>query len=717
MKFIPQFDETDCGAACIAMIASHYGSNKSITTIREVAGTDREGTNLAGLLKASTNLGFAARAMKGESDSFNTALPVPFIAHTKEKKDTGEILHFVVVISISKKHVTVLDPGQGRIRYNRQCFLDKWTGYVVFLNPSSDFTPDKGHKNKLLRFLPLLKPHVKSLVFAGLSSLILIALGIIGSFYFRYLIDEVIFSKAEFTLNALSLGMVIIVVFQAVLGSVRSMILSHFSIRVDLRLIYSYLSHILQLPLAFFDSRKTGEILSRLGDVQNIRDALSQASVSVVMDTLMLLVVGPFLFLTNKTLFFIVLMTVPLSSLVVWIFSFYYKKQYRALKAESADVQSYLVEMVHGMPTVKAMNAQERVFWEFEKKQMKATMTGWATNKLSVLGGFLTDIIDGLGGTIFFWIGSFFILKGQMSLGTLISFNALAGYFTGPLQRLINLQPSLQEAFVSADRIGEILELDPEISGTERLITPEKIEGAIQVRDVTFQYGTRRPLFEKISLDIKPGEWVAFVGPSGCGKTTLVKMLLKFYKPISGNITIDGNNIEDIDTIHLRSKIGYVSQDVFLFSGTIWENIALHCPDASMEEIVEAAKRAQAHEFISELPQRYNTPLAERGASLSGGERQRLALSRAFLGKPEILIFDEATSNLDSISEHKIHEVLKSIRGQKITTIMNAHRLTTVVGCDRIFVIDKGMILQTGSHEELLAQEGLYQSLWKGSQI
>jgi ATP-binding cassette subfamily B protein len=717
MKYIPQLDESDCGAACLAMIADHYRLRRGITEIREIAGTDRQGTNLAGLIKAATALGFDAKAMKGDAESLDDTVPTPFIAHTRETKDAIELLHFVVVVKIGNNGIRVLDPGDGKLHYTREEFLARWTGYCVFMSPSEEFKPDSSHRKNLWRFLPLLRPHGKSLVLAGLASLLLIAFGILGSFYYRYLIDEVIFSKAEFTLAALSIGMLLLVLFKALLGAIRSMILNHFSIKADLRLIYSYLSHVLRLPLSFFDSRKTGEILSRFGDAQNVRSALSQASISIVMDTLMLIVVGPFLYVMNSTLFLIVLATVPLSSIVVWVFSIYYRKQYREQKAQNADVQSYLVEMVHGISTVKALNAQERVFWEYEKKQMKAINTGWSTAKLSVLGGFLNDCIDDFGGTLFFWVGSYFILKGQISLGTLISFNALSGYFTGPLQRLINLQPSLQEAFVSADRIGEILELEPELSGEERLIQPAAIRGGISARGLSFQYGTRRPLFEDLSFDIAPGEWVAFVGPSGSGKTTLIKLLLKFYRPTSGNILIDGNNLEDIDTTNLRSRIGYVSQDVFLFSGTIWENIALHHPDASMEEIVEAAKRAQAHEFISELPQRYNTQLSEGGSSLSGGERQRLALSRAFLGKPELFLFDEATSNLDSISERKIHEVLQGIRGEKVTTIMNAHRLSTVVGCDRIFVIDKGKIIQTGNHVELLGQEGLYRSMWQGALI
>jgi ATP-binding cassette subfamily B protein len=308
-----------------------------------------------------------------------------------------------------------------------------------------------------------------------------------------------------------------------------------------------------------------------------------------------------------------------------------------------------------------------------------------------------------------------------MSLGELFSFNALLGYFLGPLNRLVNLQPKVQEALVSADRIMEILELDeefeedPEKTRVSRYIRPEKIEGEIQLKNVDFTYGTRRQVLFDINVFIKKGEWVAFVGESGSGKSTLVKLLLKFYKPQNGDIVLDNNNLEDLDTFYLRSKIGYVPQDIFLFSGTIADNISLHKSDATIEDIIEASKKAGAHEFISKLPGRYNTRLSERGSSLSGGERQRIALARALLGKPELLIFDEATSSLDNISERSIHETLKNLRKEKVTTILIAHRLTTVINCDKIFVMEHGRIVEEGTHEQLKVNKGLYQKLWESS--
>lgn len=717
MTYIPQLDETDCGAACLAMIARHHRSHHSLTTIREVAGTDRQGTNLAGMVKAGQALGFDTKALKGTPDALTPELLGPFIAHIIKMDEGKELHHFIVVARVTKKHLTILDPGEGKRRWTRDEFLKVWTGYVVFLTPNADFKPVKETKGLFARFLPLLVPHTGTLVRVAVASLLLIIFGILGSLYFRYLIDEVLFSRAEFTLHVLGIGIVVLTLFQVLLGAVRNHLLLHFSLKVDFRLIFSYFRHVLRLPVGFFDSRKTGEILSRMEDAAHIRDALSTASISVVMDTLMVVVVGVFLFFQSPTLFWIALATVPLSTLVIWLFAKPFAQKYREAMAQGADVQSYLVEAVAGNATVKALNAGDMVFREYEKRQMKAVWTGYRVGVLGNIQGILVGLIDGWGGNLLFWVGSWYILQGQVSLGQLISFNALLGYFLGPLMNLLNLQPSLQQAFVAADRLGEILDLDEEIPAEGRWLKPDRFHGKLELKGVDFRYGTRRLVLEGLDLAVSPGEWVAFVGASGCGKTTLVKLLLKFYKPEKGEIRLDGHNLEDLDTLHLRGRIGYVPQEIFLFSGTIAENIALHKPEASLEDIVAAAEKAKAHDFIVDLPQRYNTVLAERGASLSGGERQRLALARALLGQPDLLIFDEATSNLDTLSEHEIHQTLETLRGNRITTILIAHRLSTVTHCDQIFVMEKGRIVEHGRHETLKTAGGLYSQLWTGNSL
>jgi len=718
MKYHQQFDLTDCGAACIAMIASHFGKTPNIAEIRQNAGTDTEGTNFQGLLNAAKCYNLKARAVKGSPEAINTNLLTPFIVHFHIEREEGVWLdHYVVVKHIGKKKIEIWDPDplQKKKKISYEEFFKWWTGYAVFFEPDVDFVKSDKKENLLLKFIPVFLPHKKLLFYSLLSSLLLLAFGIISSFYYKYMFDEVLYSKAKFSLHTLSFGVLLVVVVQSVVSAIRSVLLSHFSFKTDLQLNFSYLSHIFNLPLSFFESRKSGEILSRLGDLDKIKQTLSSAALSGVMDVIMLVVSGPILLGISGRLFGISVVTVILAATVTFIFAKIYRSYYSKSMSQNAEVQSYLYESLNGVATVKALNAEEIVNVEYEKKKMTAIETGWILNRYGISQGLISGLINGISGILVYWIGCSSILDGLMSFGTLITFNSLLGYFTGPLFRIINIQNQVQEALVAAERVGEILELEVEKDEKVKYITPEKLEGHIKFEDVTFAYGSRRPVYEKLNLEIPKGCWTAFVGPSGCGKTTFVKLILKFYEAQEGKVFLDGYDIRDLDTSYLRSKIGYVPQDIFLFSGTVRENIALHKPDATLEEIIEACKKAGAHEFIEKLPKRYETVLGEHGGGLSGGEKQRLALARALLGNPTFIILDEATSSLDAVSEMEIHKVIKQLKDENIAVILIAHRLSTVMNCDKIFVMKEGKIIQSGSHTELLAEEGLYREMWRES--
>ena len=715
MKYRQQFDSTDCGAACIAMIASHFGKTINIAKTREIAGTDADGTNIKGLLYVAKAYNLYCRAVQGNKKNISKELYTPFIVHMRiERKDNNTINHYVVVKKIGKRKIEIWDPDPlyKKQKLSYEVFFKYWTGYAIFCEPDVEFKKSSKKENLLFKFIPVFLPHKKLLAFSFLSSILLLAFGIITSFYYKYIFDEVVYSKTAFSLHTLSLGVMLVTVIQSVVGCVRSILLSHFSFKTDLQLNFSYLSHIFNLPLSFFESRKSGEILSRLGDLDKIKQTLSNAALSGVMDAVMLVVSGPILFGISGRLFGISISTVLLVSVISMIFAKIYRSYYSKTMSQNADVQSYLYESLNGVATVKALNAEQIVNEEYEKKKITAVNTSWTLNKYGISQSLITGLINGISGILVYWIGCSSIIGGTMSFGTLITFNSLLGYFSGPLFRLVNIQNSVQEALVAAERVGEILELEKEKDENRKYLVPEKINGHIKFEDVTFAYGSRRPVYEHLNLEIAPGSWTAFVGPSGCGKSTFVKLILKFYEAQEGKIFLDGNDIRDIDSTCLRSKIGYVPQDIFLFSGTVAENISLHNKNATLEEIMEAAKKAGADGFIQKLPKRYDTVLGEHGGGLSGGEKQRLALARALLGNPSFLILDEATSSLDTVSEMEIHKVIRNLRSENIAVILIAHRLTTVEKCDKIFVMKDGRILQSGSHKELLKEDGLYKEMW-----
>ena len=717
MHYRQQLDSSDCGAACLAMVASYFGQTLNIAEIRKKAGTDTDGTNFKGMLDAAKSYHLKARAVKGEKSAIVPSLPTPFIAHLNVERENGiKLNHYVVVSHISKKHITILDPDpmHRKEKLSYQQFFEWWTGYAIFLEPDIDFKKTDKKESLLLKFLPAFFPHKKILLFSFLASVLLLVFGIASSFYYKYLFDEIIYAKAEFSLHTLSAGILLVTVVQCAVSAIRSVLLSHFSFKTDLQLNFSYLEHILNLPVSFFESRKSGEILSRLSDLDKIKQTLSNAAISGVMDFVMILVSGPILLKISGRLFAISFSTVLLASVASTIFARIYRTYYARTMSQNAEVQSFLYESLNGISTIKALNSEEKINSEYETKKMTAINTLWNLNRIGITQGIISGLINGISGILIYWIGSSAIIDGALSFGTLITFNSLLGYFTAPLFRLIGIQNGIQESLVAARRVGEVLELECEKDSSRMYIEPKEIRGHIEFKDVTFAYGSRKPIYEHFNLEIPCNSWTAFVGQSGCGKSTIVKLILKFYKPQSGKILFDGNDIDDIDATFLRNRIGYVPQDIFLFSGSVRENIALHKPDCTLEDIMNAAKKAGADEFIEKLPQRYETILGEHGGGLSGGEKQRLALARALLGNPSLVILDEATSSLDTVSEKQIHKVLKNLKSQNVSVILIAHRLTTVETCDKIFVMEAGKIVQSGKHTELITQEGMYKNLWEG---
>jgi len=703
------------------MIASHYGMYISPGKIRELSKTDFIGTNLAGMVHALEKLGFSASAMRGEvqDDTLSQKIIFPFIAHVKLPYDNDKLLdHYVVVRKISRTKVFIWDPDitRGKHEISRSDFLKLWTGYVLFLSPGTNFKAEKKQQNNLLKFLPLVSPHKKSLLIVSLSSALLIVFGIVLANYYRYVMDEVIAARAAFTLTAFSIGAILVVLTQSILEALRSVLINHFSFKAGLQLNFSYISHIFKLPISFFDTRKTGDIITRLNDIVRIRETLSGTLLALLFDCVLIIIVGPILFNMSSTLFGVAVANVALMSIIIFFFAKLFRNYYGKLRKQEAEVNSTLVEAITGMYAIKALNAEKNVGKIYEKKQMEAVWTGWKTARLTVWQYFFAGLINGLTTVIVFWIGSRGIIGDTFSFGTLLSFNALLAYFTRPLFRMINIQPEIQEALVAAERVSEILEIEEEQPEGAKLIKPESFKGTIEFSNVFFKYGMRSPVYKDLSFRIDKGQWAAFVGPSGCGKTTLVKLLLKFYQPEKGTVSIDGYDLRHIDTEALRSRIGYVPQSIYIFAGTVAENIALGNPNAPMEDIIEAAGKAGAHEFINALPERYETKLSEHGSTLSGGEKQRIALARALLENREIIILDEATSSLDTVSERAIHETIEKLRGS-VTAILIAHRLTTVKNCDVIFVIDNGDIVEYGSHEALLAKNGLYKKLWEETTI
>ncbi|MFQ7575129.1 MAG: peptidase domain-containing ABC transporter [Lachnospira sp.] len=721
MKYycIKQHDITDCGAACLATICKQNGYGIGITKIREVAGTDKQGTNAYGVIKAAEELGFSAKGVKGNKEAFFSEFPLPCIAHVIVD---GNLLHYVVIHKITKRQVIIADPGAGIVKLTPEEFFGEvhdegkppkyqWSGILILLVKNETFTKGNETKGLFGRFFHLLLPQKKLLLHIFIASLVYTILGILGAFYFKELIDSVLPDGLGKTLMTLSIGVILLNVFKVVLSAIRSHLLLYLSQKLDIALLLGYYRHVLELPMNFFGTRRVGEIISRFNDAGNVRDAISGATLTIMIDTIMAVAGAVILCIQNVKLFVIAVIIVVLYVIIVLTFNKWYEKLNRKQMEDNSQLTSYMVESLNGIQTVKAYNAERKVKLETEIKFVKLLKSIFKLSWVSNMQSSFKIFVELVGGVIILWVGGVSVINGEMTIGALITFNSLLVYFLDPVKNLINLQPQMQTAVVAADRLGEILDLEAEKTEKEsRKMAPLTLAGDIQIRNLDFRYGTRRQVLSDINLTIKKGEKVAFVGESGSGKTTLSKLLLHLYSPEKGEILINGNNIEDIRLECLRERIAYIPQETFLFSGSIYDNLVLGMDDVDMDNVVEAAKLAQAHDFINELPLRYETRLEENGANLSGGQRQRLAIARAMLKKPDILILDEATSNLDSITERALDKTINEF-SKEMTTIFIAHRLSTIKDCDRIFVMDKGKIIEQGTHKELSESGGKYAEL------
>ena len=715
LTFIPQHDSTDCGAACLAMILYSYGKTASIAAIRELASTDLNGTTFQGMIKAAESLGLTAKGVKGTPELFDHPLPLPMVFHVFLRQ-SGQY-HFVVVYKIGKARIWIADPAKGKYRIKKETLLEDWTGGVIIFSLNGEGSKMKRISTPLLRFVPLMKPYAFLFGQIFFISFLLFWCALGQFFYFRYLVDHIIPAGLGVTLHVVSLGIVGLTFLQMTMAGLREYVLNHIGCRIDLSILLTYFRHILHLPMDFFDKRKVGEILTRMDDARQIRQILSGTALSSIMDSLLVLGVGTFLFFQSPILAAIALATVPLSVLVVFVFHPLFREGTKESMILNGMSNSHMVESLSGIFTLKTLNHELRSFWIGERKMLASLHSQFRLTNMGILQNMLLGLIEAVGRIVLLWQGAVLILRGELSLGQLISFQALVGYFIGPLKSLLTLQPALQGAQEAARRIGELLDLNPEPRDSNKLYLGHEIACPIEVRELVFHFTPRRPTLKNISFTIEKGQRIGIVGSSGSGKSTLIKLLLGFYFPTSGSITYNRGDTRDLSPSVIRKAVGYIPQEIRLFSGTLHDNLVMYNPDCSVADVFDACIKAGLLEFITELPDRFLTWVGEQGSSLSGGERQRIAIARALIGRPEILLFDEATSALDTLTESKIQRTIEELNVQGITTISVAHRLSSIVNCHRIYLLENGEIQESGNHEELFSRKGAYYRLWNEQRV
>ncbi|ACK68876.1 cyclic nucleotide-regulated ABC bacteriocin/lantibiotic exporter [Gloeothece citriformis PCC 7424] len=700
--FYAQQSGSDCGAACLIMVARYWGKKFSLNRIRDIANVDRNGASLRGLSAAAESIGFSTRPVKASLDQL-AKQQLPAIVHWEGK-------HYIVVYEISRRKVIIADPAIGQKTLTHREFKANWTGYTLLLQPTTLLQRAKEHTNSFWQFFDLIKPHGLVLFEVFIASLFIQIFGLVTPIFTQLILDRVVVQRSELTLMAVGLGLLIFGLFRVAMMGLRQYLLDHTANKVDLALIVGFIRHTLRLPLSFFESRYVGDILSRVQENRKIQRFLTGEALSILLDLLTVFIYVGLMFWYSWKLAILALAIVPPFFLLAIIATPFLKRISREIFASIANEQSYLIEALSGIRTVKSTSVEQTVRWHWEEllhQEVKSNFSGQVIgNRLQIF----SNTIEALATTGLLWFGAWLVIQNQLTIGQLVAFNMLLSNIIRPFQRLTVLWEQLQEVVIAVERLNDVLDYEPEedLHHQARQSLP-RLQGEIEFNNVTFRYHPESDLniLENLSFKIKPGQMVALVGRSGSGKTTISKLVLGLYMPTDGKILIDGHDITSLSLHSLRGQIGVVDQDTFLFGGTIRENISLGHPSSSLEEIIKAAKLAGADDFIKRLPMGYETQIGEGGGLLSGGQRQRIAIARALLGNPRLLVMDEATSHLDSESERIIQNNLNSILKNR-TTLIIAHRLSTVRKADLILVLDRGVLIESGTHQELMAKRGHY---------
>ena len=712
--YVPQVDEMDCGVACLAMILKQYQSRVSLAHLRHEARTNLEGTTALGLVKTAQKFNFKTEAVKADMSLFNEdTIQYPFIVHVLKQ---GELLHYYVVLKNTKDYLVIADPDPsvGIIKMPKDKFAQEWTGIALFMVPNEDFEPIKEKKNNLWSLFPYMFKQKRLMINIILAALLMTIISICSSYFVQGIIDTYIPDGTYQTLSILAVGLLIAYIFNSIFSYGQNFLLNVLGQRLSIDLNLQYIRHIFELPMEFFVTRRTGEITSRFSDASRIIDALASTVISLFLDLAIVIVMGLVLAAQNTTLFGITLLALPVYAIVILGFTKKFEKLNDEQMESNAVLSSSVIEDIQGIETIKALNSEDTRYRRIDSQFVNYLKKSFKYSKTESLQTALKTFIQLSLNVIILWVGARVVMQGEMSIGQLMTFNALLSYFIDPLQNIINLQPRLQSASVAQNRLNEVYQVQSEFNADTSIQNSAALEGMIEYKHVDYRYGYGTDVLKDINLKIKPDEKLAIVGMSGSGKSTMmVKLLVDFFSPSKGEVTLNGHATSEVNKHTLRSYVNYVPQTPYIFSGTVKENLLLGCrADISEEEVIKACQIAGIDQEIANLPLQFETKLDENAKILSGGQKQRLTIARALLSPAKVFIFDEVTSGLDTITEKRVVDNLMKLKDK--TIIFIAHRLAIAERADKVVVIDKGQIVEEGSHEELMEQHGFYYDLVKG---
>jgi ATP-binding cassette subfamily B protein len=719
IKFIKQADAMDCGPTCLQIISKFYGHNYSLSVLRDKCNIARVGVSLLGISEAAETIGFRTLGVKVAYEKLVKEQSVPFIAHWNQK-------HFVVVYKLTEKNVWVADPAHGKVVYTKDEFIKCWAssvkqeeplGICLLLEPTPDFynmEVEKMDKSGFSFLFQYLKPHKKFILQLVLGLLMGSLLQLAFPFLTQAVVDVGINTRNINFIYLVLAAQLMLFVSQMSVEFIRSWIILHISTRINISLISDFLIKLMRLPIRYFDTKMTGDIIQRIEDHSRIEKFLTGQTLSVLFSMVTLLLFGVVLAYYNTNIFLVFLAGSILY--FFWVYLFMKKRREVDYKrfAQLSSEQSNLFQMITGMQEIKLNNCEKQKRWEWERIQanlFRVNVQSLSLNQYQQLGGLFFNQTKNIIITI---IAALSVVHGQMTLGMMLSVQYILGQLNSPINQMINFMHAAQDAKISLERLGEIHNKDDEVNLETEPLNEMPAKKDLIISNLIFKYeGARAPkVIDNINLKIPEKKITAIVGSSGSGKTTLVKMLLGFYEPIEGEIKVGENNLNRFNQGWWRSKCGVVMQDGFIFSDSIANNIAVSDEIVDKKKLLYAVKIANIQDFIETLPLGYNTKIGQKGVGLSQGQKQRILIARAIYKDPEYIFLDEATNALDANNEKVIMENLNHFfRGR--TVVVVAHRLSTVRNADQIIVIEKGKITESGTHLELVDRSGAYFNLVK----
>lgn len=697
----------DTGLCSLVFAAKHFGVPADLHQLERAYALDKGTVDTTGILRAARELKLKVRSLPSVLPARLRGMTFPAIARLKNG-------NYVVVVGLQGDRIGIFDPLLGReqaIEAPLKNFWENWSGELILLTKRFELA-EKFHQFGFSWFFPVVLKYKGFFLQVLFISFLLQLFGLAAPLFTQVIIDKVLVHRSVSALDVLIGGMVIVAVFQNWMSALRSYVFTHTTNKIDVALSSQLFRSITALPIKYFDKWQVGEVVSRVGELENLRNFITGSSLTVVLDIVFAIVYLAVMFMYSKILSLVVLVILPFFVLLNVLIAPLYKKLINDRFLVGAENRSFLIETITGMRAVKSMTVERQFVRKYEEILARYVKSVFAVINVSNIAGSIGLFLQQIFSLAILWVGAYYVMEKEISVGELIAFQMMAGQLIAPIMRLVNMWQYFQQARVSLERMGDIMNEEGEPAFNPSRTTLPSLKGEIVLDKMAFSYTPEgKRILQNINVAIPAGMKVGIVGRSGSGKSTLTKLIQRLYLPDSGRILIDGVDIAQVEPAWLRRQIGVVLQENFLFGGTIEENIAIACPNATKDEVIAAAKLAGADAFITEMPHGYDTFVGERGSLLSGGQKQRISIARALLSDPKILIFDEATSALDYESEKIIMDNLGAITEGR-TVLMIAHRLSTVKGCDAILVIDTGRIVEFGTHEELMKHKGYYYNLY-----